>query len=264
MRRCRSVASDPRAGCAARPSSDSRVIAAGTCVSGRCVVASATRRPPPTSIMTTCEAPARSARNSVCPVKANAGVVDHALVHRCGDHGIEAAARTAVRRMLQGRQHGTRVARIEGTRAGRNCQRQMFERPADPAIEGTEPKRQLQLRRARCQEIAITDCDHTRSKRALGHHGDDVGTDAGRLPQGERNDRYRVPGPYARTVSRREHHVRVDRLTGLRGDTRRRRGRAAGAPIPDRLRRLCADAAPACATRRWRSFDMSSVRRSST
>ena len=33
-------------------------------------VASATRNPPPTSIITTCGAPVRCARNSVCPVKA--------------------------------------------------------------------------------------------------------------------------------------------------------------------------------------------------
>ena len=50
--------------------SPSRVIAAGTSASGRCVVASATRKPPPTSIITTRAVPVRSARYSVCPVNA--------------------------------------------------------------------------------------------------------------------------------------------------------------------------------------------------
>ena len=51
----------------------SRVIAAGTAASGRCVVTSATRsgwRPaPPTSIITTRGTPARRAKNSVWPEK---------------------------------------------------------------------------------------------------------------------------------------------------------------------------------------------------
>ena len=47
-----------------------RVIAAATSFSARWVVASATRMPPPTSIITTWRAPVRSARYSVCPVNA--------------------------------------------------------------------------------------------------------------------------------------------------------------------------------------------------
>ena len=47
-----------------------RVIAAGTAESGMCVVASATRMPPPASSITTCGVPVRSARYSVWPVKA--------------------------------------------------------------------------------------------------------------------------------------------------------------------------------------------------
>src|SRR5438309_1934033 len=50
--------------------SDSPVIARGTSASGRCVVARATRRPPPTSIITTCSAPAAWARYSVWPMNA--------------------------------------------------------------------------------------------------------------------------------------------------------------------------------------------------
>ena len=45
------------------------VMAAGTLASGRCVVAKATRIPPPTNIITTCKASVRSARYSVCPEK---------------------------------------------------------------------------------------------------------------------------------------------------------------------------------------------------
>jgi hypothetical protein len=45
------------------------VIAAGTAASGRWVVTSATRRPPPTSIITTRGVPVCSARYSVWPVK---------------------------------------------------------------------------------------------------------------------------------------------------------------------------------------------------
>jgi hypothetical protein len=47
---------------------DSRVIAAGTSASGRCVVTSATRKPPPTSIITTRGVCVRSAKNSVWPM----------------------------------------------------------------------------------------------------------------------------------------------------------------------------------------------------
>src|SRR6266850_1236040 len=46
------------------------VMARGTSARARCVVASATRKPPPTSIITTRAAPERSARYSVWPVKA--------------------------------------------------------------------------------------------------------------------------------------------------------------------------------------------------
>jgi hypothetical protein len=48
--------------------SESRVMAALTAASGRCVVASATRRPGVASIITG-SARQRSARNSVCPLK---------------------------------------------------------------------------------------------------------------------------------------------------------------------------------------------------
>ncbi len=45
-------------------------IAWGTRASGRCVVARATRKPPPTSIITTWSVPDFSARYSVWPLKA--------------------------------------------------------------------------------------------------------------------------------------------------------------------------------------------------
>ena len=51
-------------------SSSAGVIASATSRSGRWVVASATRRPPPTSIITTRSVPLCSARYSVWPVKA--------------------------------------------------------------------------------------------------------------------------------------------------------------------------------------------------
>ena len=51
-------------------SSSCRVIAAGTSASARCVVASATRKPAPASIITTRGVPVCSARYSVWPVKA--------------------------------------------------------------------------------------------------------------------------------------------------------------------------------------------------
>ena len=64
----RTGAAGRRRGCAAPSASVSAVIAAGTSASGRCVVASATRRPPPASIITGRAAPQRAARYSVWPV----------------------------------------------------------------------------------------------------------------------------------------------------------------------------------------------------
>ena len=61
-----------------------------TARSGRCVVASATRRSPATSIMTGSAARVRAAMYSVWPMKCEARLVDQALLHRRGDHGAEA------------------------------------------------------------------------------------------------------------------------------------------------------------------------------
>ena len=68
--------------------------------------------------------------------------------------------------------------------------------------------------------------------------------------------RQRRPGIPSKPVRRTGH------VTFPRGGSRRRPGRAAGAAIPGRPRRPCAARIAWRAARRWRSLDMSSVRRS--
>ena len=71
MRGCGTPKRRRKSACTMRstPSTPSLEMALGTSASARWVVASATRRPPPTSIITTCGVFARAARYSVWPVK---------------------------------------------------------------------------------------------------------------------------------------------------------------------------------------------------
>ena len=98
----------------------SRSRAAGTSFSARCVVASATRRPPPVSIITTLLRAGALGEILGVPDERNPGVVDHALVHRRRHHGGELAARCSRRapgRAGRGRKRSLRGSSVPG-RAG--------------------------------------------------------------------------------------------------------------------------------------------------
>jgi hypothetical protein len=103
------------------------VMAAGTSLSGRWVVASATRSGPrsvsPASIMTTSGVPVFSARYSVWPVKWDTGLVDDALVHRRRRHRGKLAGLAAGQRAVEQGQHVGAVGRIELTGPGGGGQR---------------------------------------------------------------------------------------------------------------------------------------------
>ena len=75
-----------------------------TRLSGRWVVARATRSPGATSIITG-SAPQRAARNSVWPVEGHARVVDDPLVHRARDQGVEEPGQAAIAGDLEGLDH---------------------------------------------------------------------------------------------------------------------------------------------------------------
>ena len=113
----------------------SRVIAAGTAASGRCVVASATRSEPhgaaPTSSMTTAAAPVRCARNSVWPVKWMPASLMHAFLHRRRDHRVEFAGQAPDDRGIEQGDHRSGVGRIEPSclHRHRNGKMRDFERP---------------------------------------------------------------------------------------------------------------------------------------
>ena len=175
--RCRTCARRSASRMRSTASSRSAVIAALTSASGRCVVASATRRPPPTSIITGSGAPRVLGQVFGVAGERHARVVDDALVHRRGDHRVEAAGEATVeraRRAARARsghsrdragpawhgarqrhvQHSTRPARQPG-RVGsalRRRSQQRRRRPAtdrqqhDAAVEAAAEQRRAQVR----------------------------------------------------------------------------------------------------------------------
>ena len=138
-------------------------------------MASATRRPPPTSIITTCGVPRALGEVFGVAGERDAGVVDHALLHRRGDHGVELAGEAAVdARGRAARARSGALRRIELARrdAGR-AQRHVLDCAAT---------------RAR-SERAVADDDHARRAGSAREERAQLGTDAGGLAGGERDDR---------------------------------------------------------------------------
>ena len=91
-------------------------MASGTARSGRCVVASATLRPGVQSIMTGRAPPSRSASSSVWPVNSIPGVVDDALVHRCGHEPGRGTVAAGGDRGADALDHVGAVLRVQSSR----------------------------------------------------------------------------------------------------------------------------------------------------
>ncbi len=140
-------------------SRSSFLIALGTCASGRWVVASATRRPPPTSIITTCSARARSARYSVWPVNA----MPASFITLFCTGAVTIAPNSPAR------QH---IAAVGGIELAGNA------RP----LEGN----MLDARAAR-QDAAVADDDDARRQGFLCKQGADLRADPCGLARGHRN-----------------------------------------------------------------------------
>ena len=135
----------------------------------------------------------------------DAGVVDHALLHRRGHHGGELALEAAADGAVENRQHIASVCRIE------------------PAGNRRTRERHVLDARTAGEERAVAD-DHDVHLRSKAYA--QLGTDAGGLAGSERDYRLASQPIFPQAA------------------TRRRSGRAAGAAIPGRPRRPCARAAP--------------------
>ena len=132
-------------------------------VGGRQCHAQRTVAVAPTSIMTTV-APVRSARNSVWPRERDAGIVDHALLHRRSDHRGEFAGEASGQRGVERREHrfgigpvessgndGYRERKmrdLEGSRHG-VARREYKERCARPHADGGRDRATARCRRCR-------------------------------------------------------------------------------------------------------------------
>ena len=144
-------------------------MARGTSASARCVVASATRRPPPTSIITTCGARALGEILGMAG-EHDARIVDHAFLHRRGHHGVELAAQAAVDRAIEDLEHVAAVGGVGLSRRSRPAQRNM-----------------LELREIDERPVADR---HDAGREALGgEHAAELRADARRLTGGEGDDR---------------------------------------------------------------------------
>jgi hypothetical protein len=100
----------------------------------------------------------------------NAGIVDHALLHRRGDHRVEFAAEAAGNGAVEHGEHVGAVRRIELSGHRGMAQRKVFD------LRGLE-------------ERAVADHHHPRAQVLCGDALAKLGTDAGRLTRGERDHR---------------------------------------------------------------------------
>ena len=159
---------------------------------GRCVVASATRRPPPTSIMTGSGAPQRGGEVLGVAGEGDAGIVDDALVHRCRYHRVELAREASVDRAVEQRQD---VPRIRADPVVRPCRARRAARAA-PRLDPRRgrPGRNRAGRSCACARRgpvrAATGPPAARprqSKRRPRQRCAQVGSDAGRLPGRQRD-----------------------------------------------------------------------------
>ena len=168
------------------------VSAADTSLSGRCVVASATRSgrsPVPASIITT-----RGVLRALGEIfgvagEGNAGVVDRALLQRRGDDGVETAGQRAVDRGVEQAEHvapvgGVELARLRQARRARDARSRLARRAA---------LGQPTHRARACEQRAIAEHGEARRRPARRAPAErrrrQFGTDAGRLAGGDRDGR---------------------------------------------------------------------------
>ena len=168
-------------------SSRSGVSAALTSRSGRCVVASATRRPPPTSSITGSAAPVRAARYSVWPVK---GMPASLITHFCTGAVTIASnspARAAADGAIEQGEHVARVGRVEP--AGHGGRARAARAAADAGARsrrGVEVGQGTARPRGRARPSSARSPSSTSRSRAARRRKSraEVGADAGRLAGG--------------------------------------------------------------------------------
>ena len=136
--------------------------------------------------------------------KRDAGIVERAFLHRRGHHRVELAGEAAAQRALEDRDDIGAVRGVEAAGNARPDQRDVLD-------IGTAGK-----------QAAVADRHDARGERLARHARAKLRPDPGRFARSERDDRSTFPQVSARRSS----------------------GRAAGATIPGRPRRICVRAAP--------------------
>jgi hypothetical protein len=143
----------------------------------------------------------------------DAGVVDHALLHRPGDQGVGAAGKTQFGRAIERFDHVGGIGGIEAAGLRRRPQRHRQHGDfaggrcaAAARIEVTQYQRHPQLPRTRAQQDGIADDDALYRSGILCQCAGEVGADAGRFARRDQDARNvhtaaircRVPRPARR------------------------------------------------------------------
>ena len=174
---------------ASRPS---RLMASATARSGRCVVASATRKLPATSSMTGRGAWHSAARYSVWPLKA----MPASLITLFCTGAVHSAANSPARQPCGGAvdepQHGRGVAHLEPPRNRRACERLVQHRELAgrlrrrrAALVVVQDAGRAEQPRTRLQQIAVGEAHQRVVARALRGGNAQVRSDAGAFTTGE-------------------------------------------------------------------------------
>ncbi len=171
--------------------SNSRVSAFGTSLSGRCVVASATRSPVVASIMTTRGVPLRSASNSVWPVKGMPASINKLFCTGPVTRPRNSPLIAAIHRALQRGLHVGGIAFVElpGSQAAPSFTGKYQQLTTREFVIGQtvfavfdQRQRHTECGGARFQQVGIGDDDKRDSEGArIGKLHAQVRTDAGRF-----------------------------------------------------------------------------------
>ena len=158
-------------------------------------MASATRSSPLVSSITGAGAVRAPGEIFGVSAEGDAGLVDHALVNRRGDDGVELPGERAVDGALEQRQHVARVGRIRAAGDARCAERQMRDSERTGCMRGAarcrsacvagERDRKLQLLRTRGEQRAVAEAHQLARQLAQGERQAQLRADAGGLSRGQ-------------------------------------------------------------------------------